>query len=215
MMRLAPLLLFLHVSVLSAAPPIGKPGARGDKAKAKPKGGVIPTGVDPSEYAKAAHDATCQCYLMSCTITPQPRARGGGFTPDDCLEACEDWMQDLNTEFALRMGDGHVECYIISLPSPLSASEAEVVGRGVSPVANPPPNTASAGAEAPAAVIRSATFRSPPAGSTRERVMTYEYVRSHDIIATPPCVRHVLSRRSNTHFIPVSAALNTFYFSQW
>ena len=24
-------------------------------------------------------------------------------------------MQDLNTEFALRMGDGHVECYIISL----------------------------------------------------------------------------------------------------
>ena len=43
---------------------------------------------------------------------------------------------------------------------PLSASEAEVVGRGVSPVANLPPNTASAGAEAPAAVIRSATFRS-------------------------------------------------------
>lgn len=115
MMRLAPMLLFLHVSVLSAAPPIGKPGARGDKAKAKPKGGVIPTGVDPSEYAKAAHDATCQCYLMSCTITPQPRARGGGFTPDDCFEACEDWMQDLNTEFALRMGDGHVQCFIISL----------------------------------------------------------------------------------------------------
>ena len=45
-------------------------------------------------------------------------------------------------------------------PSPSSASEAEVVERGVSPVANPPPNTASAGAEAPAAVIRSATFRS-------------------------------------------------------
>ena len=43
---------------------------------------------------------------------------------------------------------------------PLSASEAEVVGRGVSPVASLPPNTASAGAEAPAAVIRSATFRS-------------------------------------------------------
>ena len=45
-------------------------------------------------------------------------------------------------------------------PSPSSASEAGVVGRGASPVANLPPNTASAGAEAPAAVIRSATFRS-------------------------------------------------------
>jgi len=38
-------------------------------------------------------------------------------------------------------------------PSTSSASEAEVVERGVSPVANLPPNTASAGAEAPAAVI--------------------------------------------------------------
>ena len=50
-------------------------------------------------------------------------------------------------------------------PSPSSASEAEVVERGVSPVANLPPNTASAGAEAPAAVIRSATFRSLQAAS--------------------------------------------------
>ena len=54
-------------------------------------------------------------------------------------------------------------------PSPSSASEAEVVERGVSPVANLPPNTASAGAEAPAAVIRSATFRSLQAASILPR----------------------------------------------
>ena len=57
--------------------------------------------------------------------------------------------------------------------SPSSASEAEVVGRGASPVANLPPNTASAGAEAPAAVIRiqhrSATFRSLQAASILPR----------------------------------------------
>ena len=52
-----------------------------------------------------------------------------------------------------------------SPPSPSSASEAGVVGRGASPVANLPLNTASAGAEAPAAVIRSATFRSLQAAS--------------------------------------------------
>ena len=45
-------------------------------------------------------------------------------------------------------------------PSPSSAAEAAVGERGVSPVATLPPNTASGGAEAPAAVIRSATFRS-------------------------------------------------------
>ena len=51
-------------------------------------------------------------------------------------------------------------------PSPSSASEAEVVGRGASPVANLPPNTASAGAEAPAATKVSAVSKVRPQAAT-------------------------------------------------